>query len=309
MKLRRSLAGVLACAMLLPGSAGMLTLDADDAEQEIQVQQEAQQKTAAQVYDLGQDIFAPVKDNGDTGDHTHGSTIVELEDGELIAAWFQGNGERDGTTTRIMAARKPAGSQSWGEPFVLADTPRMADINPALFVDHEGSLYLFWYPVLGGRWESSQPKYLKAEKGHYESANSYTGVPDWDWQDAIYVKIGGNFSGGDDAVESEKVDTGMTDGRYNDPYTQLLNEKYAELKEYLFKPVEQGGAGVSQAFYGEEYESFVQERLDLSLGKLFSLSEGVPYARRLGWQTKDKPLEIQYNGGWRIILPLYSDTM
>mgnify|MGYP002226102173 CR=1 FL=1 len=185
----------------------------------------------------------------------------------------------------------------------------MADINPALFVDHEGSLYLFWYPVLGGRWESSQPKYLKAEKGHYESANGYTGVPDWDWQDAIYVKIGGNFSGGDDAVESEKVDTGMTDGRYNDPYTQLLNEKYAELKEYLFKPVEQGGAGVSQAFYGEEYESFVQERLDLSLGKLFSLSEGVPYARRLGWQTKDKPLEIQYNGGWRIILPLYSDTM
>lgn len=309
MKLRRSLAGVLACAMLLPGSAGMLTLDADAAEQEIQVQQEAQQKTAAQVYDLGQDIFAPVKDNGDTGDHTHGSTIVELEDGELIAAWFQGNGERDGTTTRIMAARKPAGSQSWGEPFVLADTPRMADINPALFVDHEGSLYLFWYPVLGGRWESSQPKYLKAEKGHYESANGYTGVPDWDWQDAIYVKIGGNFSGGDDAVESEKVDTGMTDGRYNDPYTQLLNEKYAELKEYLFKPVEQGGAGVSQAFYGEEYESFVQERLDLSLGKLFSLSEGVPYARRLGWQTKDKPLEIQYNGGWRIILPLYSDTM
>lgn len=309
MKLRRSLAGVLAYAMLLPGSAGMLTLDADAAEQEIQVQQEAQQKTAAQVYDLGQDIFAPVKDNGDTGDHTHGSTIVELEDGELIAAWFQGNGERDGTTTRIMAARKPAGSQSWGEPFVLADTPRMADINPALFVDHEGSLYLFWYPVLGGRWESSQPKYLKAEKGHYESANGYTGVPDWDWQDAIYVKIGGNFSGGDDAVESEKVDTGMTDGRYNDPYTQLLNEKYAELKEYLFKPVEQGGAGVSQAFYGEEYESFVQERLDLSLGKLFSLSEGVPYARRLGWQTKDKPLEIQYNGGWRIILPLYSDTM
>lgn len=112
MKLRRSLAGVLACAMLLPGSAGMLTLDADAAEQEIQVQQEAQQKTAAQVYDLGQDIFAPVKDNGDTGDHTHGSTIVELEDGELIAAWFQGNGERDGTTTRIMAARKPAGGQS-----------------------------------------------------------------------------------------------------------------------------------------------------------------------------------------------------
>ena len=44
MKLRRSLAGVLACAMLLPGSAGMLTLDADAAEQEIQVQQEDQRR-------------------------------------------------------------------------------------------------------------------------------------------------------------------------------------------------------------------------------------------------------------------------
>ena len=261
------------------------------------------------VYDLGSDVLAPVQDNGDLGDHLHGSTIVQFADGELMAAWFQGNGERDATTTRIMAARKPAGSEAWGEPFVLADTPRMADINPALFVDHENNLWLFWYPVLGGRWESSQPKYLKAAQGSYESANGFTGCPDWEWQDAIYVRVGGNFSGGADDLESERVDPGITNGTYNDPYTQLLNEKYAELKEYMFASIEDGGAGVSELFFGQDYEDFVQERLDLSLGKLYSAKENVPYARRIGWQTKDKPLEIQYNGGWRIILPLYSDTM
>ena len=73
--------------------------------------------------------------------------------------------------------------------------------------------------------------------------------------------------------------------------------------------MEQGGAGVSQALYGEEFESFVQERLDLSLGKLFSLSEGVPMHGGLLGRPRTRPLEIQYNGGWRIILPLYSDTM
>lgn len=253
--------------------------------------------------DEGLNVCEPVKDAGDAGDHIHGSAIVKFPDGEMMCAWFQGNGERDATTTRIMAARMPAGESEWGEPFVLADTPRMADINPVLYVDHENTLWLFWYPVLGGRWETSQPKYLKAEEGHYESANGFDEVPDWTWQDAIYVKVGGNFSGLDDSHECDKVDP------ENDPYTLWLEDQYAEFRDYTFAPLAEGGAGMLEALFGADFDEFVEERLALSRGELFYSKKYVPYARRWGWQTKDKPLEIEWEGHTRMLLPLYSDTM
>ena len=50
-------------------------------------------------------------------EHVHSSSIVELPDGTLLAAWFQGSGERDADDVRIMGARKPADTAEWGEPF------------------------------------------------------------------------------------------------------------------------------------------------------------------------------------------------
>ena len=37
-------------------------------------------------------------------EHVHGSTIVELPNGDLLAAWFQGSGERWADDVRIMGA-------------------------------------------------------------------------------------------------------------------------------------------------------------------------------------------------------------
>ena len=38
-------------------------------------------------------------------EHVHGPTIVELPNGDLLAAWFQGSGERWADDVRIMGAR------------------------------------------------------------------------------------------------------------------------------------------------------------------------------------------------------------
>ena len=40
-----------------------------------------------------------------TRDHAHGSTIVELPNGDLLAAWFQGSGERWADDVQILGAR------------------------------------------------------------------------------------------------------------------------------------------------------------------------------------------------------------
>lgn len=240
-----------------------------------------------------QDIFAPVLDGGTNKEHTHGSTIVKLHNGEMMAAWFQGNGERDGTTTRIMASRLPVGATEWTTPFVLADTPRIADINPALYMDDRERLWLFWYPVLAGRWETSQPKYLYAEKGNYEYANGYEQTPKWDWQDAIYVKLGEHPFG----VQP------------NDPFVLNLEAKLKEFENYTFKPRQDGGAGMNEIFRND-WAQFAMERMLLAKGSIYSIKEGYPLGRRLGFQTKDKPYSFKLaDGATRMILPLYSDNL
>jgi hypothetical protein len=48
-------------------------------------------------------IFAPI------AQHVHGSTVVELPNGGLLAAWFQGSGERWADDVAIMGARLAKG--------------------------------------------------------------------------------------------------------------------------------------------------------------------------------------------------------
>ena len=63
------------------------------------------------------EIFPPIQE------HVHGSTIVELPNGDLLAAWFQGSGERWADDVTIMGARLKKGQDRWSEPFLMADTP------------------------------------------------------------------------------------------------------------------------------------------------------------------------------------------
>ncbi len=276
----------------------------------------------------GENIFEPILDGGENGNHTHGSTIVVLPTGELLAAWFQGNGERDATTTAIWAARKPVGASVWGTPFIIADTPGIADINPALYVDNEENLWLFWYPVLGAKWSTSQPKYKVASKGNYETSSGVTGAPLWKWQDAIYVRLGGSFGQQADTFYDWAYNQGDTSeyvNKTNDPYVDnVLRPKYQEYRTYGFASVGGGndttvstdGAGTNTLLYSSAFNNFVNQTIEVAYGTIFGKQNinsnsnfNVPYARRLGWQTKDKPIEITYNGKNRLMLPLYSDTL
>ena len=94
-----------------------------------------------------------------TKDHAHGSTIVELPNGDLLAAWFQGSGERWADDVQILGARLTRGADSWSEPFIMADVPDFPDINPVLFLDQEEQLWLVWYTVIANQWSTSLPTY------------------------------------------------------------------------------------------------------------------------------------------------------
>src|ERR1041385_385882 len=65
--------------------------------------------------------------------HVHSSCIVECPNGDLLACWFQGSGERLATDVAIVGSRLGRGSEKWSSVFPMADTPDFPDLNPVLF--------------------------------------------------------------------------------------------------------------------------------------------------------------------------------
>ena len=113
--------------------------------------------------------------------HNHGSSIVETAEGDLIAAWFHGTGERTADDVMVQGARRNAGETAWSEPFVMADTPNLPDCNPVLFIDAEGKLWMFWVAIQANEWGSA----LLMSR----SSTDYNGdgAPVWNWQAPIHT--------------------------------------------------------------------------------------------------------------------------
>ena len=71
----------------------------------------------------------------------HASTIVELPNGDLLAAWFGGAAE-GAPDTAIWASRRTA--NQWSAPYVLVREPNVACWNPVLFHSADGKLWLYY---------------------------------------------------------------------------------------------------------------------------------------------------------------------
>lgn len=120
--------------------------------------------------------------------HVHGSTIVSLPGGDMLAAWFYGSGERKEDDVKIMGARLKKGEKKWSAPFLMADTYKIPDCNPVLFLNSKKKLFLVWIAVQANLWEQSIIRFKTAEK------YSGDGPPEWSWQDDILLKPDDSFA-------------------------------------------------------------------------------------------------------------------
>jgi len=237
------------------------------------------------------EIFPPVPE------HVHGSTIVELPNGDLLAAWFQGSGERWADDVRIMGARRKAGEERWSQPFLMADTPGFPDINPILFLDAQKRLWLMWYTVIANQWETSLLKYRISEDYAQQ-----TGAPKWAWQDVLHVKPG-------DAAERGI----QPDDRFVKSVERQIEEYATYIREGIYASQPAPGlaaAGLWKA-WGAQMLSKARGADMVRKGQLRNpdggskeTSLGYPYFQRMGWQTKNKAVLVE---GKRLIVPLYSD--
>jgi len=230
-------------------------------------------------------------------EHVHGSTIVELPGGDLLAAWFQGSGERWADDVRIMGARLQPGDTSWSAPFLMADVRGFPDINPILFLDKRARLWLMWYPVLANQWETSIPMYRISEDYDRD------GAPVWSWQDVLFVKAG------------DGTERGIQPG---DIFVKQVAEQLREYEAYLKDSLMPLMPDDVKARVDEEWTKYKHKLDSLSRGKNMVRSGriysengetpselGYPLSRRIGWQTKNKAVFV----GERMIVPLYSDGL
>lgn len=227
--------------------------------------------------------------------HCHGSSVTELPNRDLLAVWFFGSGERTADDVVIQGSRRNHKTGKWSEPFTMADVPGFPDINPVVFVDQQSRLWLVWYTVMAYQWESSILKYRISENYMQES-----GPPEWKWQDVIHIKPDGSTPDGI--------------GK-NDAFVSNLQRKYAELSSYLdsagyFTDIP---GGLTKETFNIAIERYMARAKGTNLissgtdinekGEKVRTQLGYPLMRRIGWQTRNKPLFV----GKRMLLPLYSD--
>lgn len=237
------------------------------------------------------EIFPPVSE------HVHGSTVVELPHGDLLAAWFQGSGERWADDVRIVGARRKKDATAWSEPFLMADTPEFPDINPILFMDSQSRLWLMWYTVIANQWETSLLK-CRTSTDYQEQ----TGPPEWAWQDVLHVKPG------------DRTERGMQpDDRFVASVERQTHEYADYLKQELFasNPTKAILATQTWGLWGARLisrargEDMIRKgRRRNEAGEMVEAQLGYPYFRRMGWQTKNKAIVLDSG---RLIVPLYSD--
>ncbi len=154
--------------------------------------------------------------------HVHSSSIVECPNGDYLAVWFYGSGERKSNDVRLRGARLKKGETQWGPVFEMADTPDLPDCNPVMYIDADDKLWLIWLVVHTNRWERGILK--------YRTSTDYMGegAPNWEWQDIILLKPGEGFG---DALKQGFKEIGHPEpmwSEYAGSYTRMLVESASD---------------------------------------------------------------------------------
>jgi len=94
----------------------------------------------------------------------HAATIVELPDGNLMAAWYAGAYEK-AKDVAIFASIRTKGNKDWNEPYILYDAPDLSEGNPVLFTDKKGRVWFFFVTMFGDMWTDCKVFYMYSDDG------------------------------------------------------------------------------------------------------------------------------------------------
>jgi predicted neuraminidase len=160
--------------------------------------------------------------------HNHASSIVELSNGDLLASWYRGTGERQADDVAVYGARKKKGEAKWSDAFLMADTPGFPDCNTAMMIDKKNRLWLFWPTIIANTWESCLTNYRTSQDF------SGPGCPKWDSNGLVLLKPA-DFSG--DAEAELKKLLGKRDTVVSDNWRDELPFDRKKLESKLYQRI------------------------------------------------------------------------
>jgi len=97
-------------------------------------------------------IFGP---ETKTGPYKHPATIASLDNGDLLVAYYGGEGEY-ANDTAVFVARKKAGARQWSEPRRIAQDPFRSTGNGVIWQAPDGVVWLFYIVRFGETWSDSR---------------------------------------------------------------------------------------------------------------------------------------------------------
>lgn len=159
-------------------------------------------------------------------DHNHAPGIVELPNGDLLASWYRGDGERKADNVAIYGSRLTKGSKTWSPDFLMADYPGFPDCNTAMFIDRHQKLWMFWPIILDNNWESALTNYVTSVD--YSNAGS----PKWNWSGVLYLKPD-DFS--DDAIAKLDKLVEQVKAQLSEKQQQYIANVKVRLKDKLLQ--------------------------------------------------------------------------
>lgn len=89
------------------------------------------------------------------GKYKHPCTFTELDNGDLLLAYYGGSGEYE-DDSKVWAMRLPKGESAWTTPVVIADTPFLGEGNPVVWQAPDGLVWLFYVQRHGNTWSDSR---------------------------------------------------------------------------------------------------------------------------------------------------------
>ncbi|MDH5679461.1 MAG: exo-alpha-sialidase [Nitrospinota bacterium] len=95
----------------------------------------------------------------------HGSSMVELEGGDILATWYAAT-EETNSEAQIFGAVWNKKKWAWGKPYVIIPRNYAKSVgNTALFKDDDGIIWLFFAAVRVGGWSGSNIDYTQSKDG------------------------------------------------------------------------------------------------------------------------------------------------
>lgn len=115
----------------------------------------------------------------------HAPALMEMENGDLLCAWFAGSFEGSADVS-VVCAQLPKGDEQWQKPVLVSGDPHRSEQNPSLFAGPDGAVWAMYTAQLDrmpGKDNMQFTSVIRRQK-------SFDGGKTWNEAEAVFPREG-----------------------------------------------------------------------------------------------------------------------